>query len=134
MESVCYRVESEHGVVAITGDTAPCDDIVELARGADVLVHDCAFLDEIIEARGMWSHSGPSGAGETAEAAGVKVLVLTHLGPYTSPQPAIEMAAQYYGERRGPEIWDEIVARARSRFSGEVVLARDPLVLDIGGV
>jgi ribonuclease Z len=134
MPSVGFRVESEHGVVAITGDTAPCDGVVELARGADVLVHDCAFVEEIIEARGMWSHSGPIGAGETAEAAGVKVLVLTHLGPYTSSQAAVEMAAPYYGGPRGPEIWDEIVARARSRFSGEVVLARDALVLDVGGV
>jgi ribonuclease Z len=133
MPSIGFRVESEHGVVAITGDTAPCAAVVELARGADVLVHDCAFLDEIIEERGMWSHSGPTGAGETAEAAGVKVLVLTHLGPYTSMQPAVDMAAPYYGGRRGPEIWDELGARARARFSGEVVLARDGLVLDVGG-
>ena len=126
-----FRVETADGVIAITGDTAPCDGVVELARGADVLVHDCAFLDEIIEARGMWSHSGSTGAGEMAAAAGVKTLVLTHLGPYTSAQPAVDMAAPYYGGRRGPEIWDEIVAQARSRFAGEVVLAHDALVIDV---
>ena len=131
MPSVGYRVESADGVVAITGDTAPCDAVVELARGADVLVHDCAFLDEIIEARGMWSHSGPTGAGEMAAAAGVGTLVLTHLGPYTSAQPAVDMASPYYGGRRGPEIWDEIVAAARTRFSGEVVLAHDALLIDV---
>jgi ribonuclease Z len=132
LPSVGFRVETGDGVIAITGDTAPCDGVVELARGADVLVHDCAFLDEIIAARGMWSHSGPTGAGEMAAAAGVKTLVLTHLGPYTSAQPAVDMAAPYYGGRRGPEIWDDIVAQARSRFSGEVVLAHDALVLDVG--
>jgi hypothetical protein len=42
----------------------------------------------------MWSHSGPTGAGETAAAAGVGTLVLTHLGPYTSAQPAVDMAAK----------------------------------------
>jgi ribonuclease Z len=129
--SVGFRVESRHGVVALTGDTAPSKHVVEWARGADVLVHDCAFLDEIIEARGMWSHSGPTGAGEVAEAAGVGTLVLTHLGPYTSAQPAVEMAAMYYGGRRGPEVWDEILARAQARFSGRVVLAHDALVLDV---
>jgi len=131
MPSVGYRVESRYGVVALSGDTAPCDGVVELARGADVLVHDAAFLDEIIEARGMWSHSSPTGAGRVAAAAGVKTLVLTHLGPYTSPRASVEMASMYYGGARGPEVWDEIVARARAQFDGKVVLAYDALVLDV---
>ena len=130
--SVGYRVETRYGVVAISGDTAPCDAMIELARGADVLIHDAAFLDEIIEARQMWSHSGPSGAGKVAAAAGVKTLVLTHLGPYTSAPAAVDMASMYYGPRRGPEIWDRIVDDARRHFSGEIVLGRDALVLKVG--
>jgi ribonuclease Z len=131
MSSVGYRVESRHGVVALSGDTAPCKGVVELARGADVLVHEAAFLDEIIEERGMWSHSGPAGAGRVAAAAGVGTLVLTHLGPYTSPAPSVAMASMYYGGARSPEIWDEIVARARAEFAGEVILGRDALVLEV---
>jgi ribonuclease Z len=134
MPSVGYRIESEYGVVALSGDTAPCEGVIELARGADVLVHDAAFLDEIIEEREMWSHSGPSGAGRVAAAAGVKTLVLTHLGPYTSAPPAIEMASMYYGGRRSEQIWAEMVDRAQAQFRGEVVLARDGLVLEVGAV
>lgn len=130
--SVAYRVDTPYGSVALSGDTAPCESMVALARGADVLVHDCAFLEEIIEARGMWSHSGPVGAGAVAQAAGVGMLVLTHLGPYTSAEPAVEMASMYYGKRRGPEVWDEILAAARSRYQGHVVLGQDGLLLDIG--
>ncbi len=129
--SVGFRVETSRGVVAISGDTRPCESMIELARGADVLIHDAAFLDEIIEARQMWSHSGPSGAGRVAQAAGVKKLVLTHLGPYTAPQAAVDMAAMYYGPRRGPEIWDKIVADAKKHYDGPVVLAHDALVIDI---
>ena len=81
---VGYRVESTEGIVAISGDTSPCPQMVELAKNADVLIHECAFLDEIIQQRGMKSHSGPSGAGKVAQEAGAKKLVLTHLGPYTS--------------------------------------------------
>jgi ribonuclease BN (tRNA processing enzyme) len=81
----------------------------------------------------MWSHSSPSGAGSTAEAAGVGTLVLTHLGPYTSDPAAVEMAAMYYGGRRPEGIWDEIGRRARSRFDGDVVVAHDALVLHVGG-
>jgi ribonuclease Z len=132
MPSVGYRIESRHGIVALSGDTAPCDGVVELARGADVLVHDTAFLDEIIEARQMWSHSGPTGAGRVAAQAGVKTLVLTHLGPYTSAAPAVEMASMYYGGRRDAGNWEEIVAQARSEVAGEVVLGQDALVLEIG--
>lgn len=132
MPSVGYRIESHDAVVALSGDTAPCEGVVALARGADVLVHDAAFLDEIIDARGMWSHSGPTGAGRVAEAAGVKTLVLTHLGPYTSAPAAVAMASMYYGEGHDQSVWDRIVSRARDQFAGEVVLGHDGLVLEIG--
>jgi ribonuclease Z len=131
MPSVGYRVESKYGVVAISGDTSPCQGMIDLAKGADVLIHDTAFLDEIVEERQMWSHSGPTGAASVAKAAGVKKLVLTHLGPYTSWPATIEMGSMYYGPRRGPEIWDEIVACAEKVFDGEVVLASDALVIDV---
>ena len=129
--SVGYRIETPQGVIALTGDTGPSDGVVELARGADVLVHDCAFLEEIIEARGMWSHSGPVVAGQAAQAAGVKTLVLTHLGPYTGPPATTAMAGMYYGPRRDSSIWAEIVERARSHFDGEVILAHDALTIDV---
>ena len=131
MPSVAYRIDSEHGSVVLTGDTGPSDDVVELARGADVLVHDTAFLEETIAERQMWSHSGPATAGRAAQAAGVRMLVLTHLGPYTSPQPTIDMAAMYYGGRRDDGVWDAIVAEARSHYDGEVVLAHDALLIDV---
>lgn len=131
MPSIAYRIESEQGSVVLTGDTGPSEDVVELARGADVLVHDTAFLEEIIAERGMWSHSGPATAGRAAQAAGVRMLVLTHLGPYTAPQPTIDMAAMYYGPRRDPGIWDAIVAEAQLHYDGEVVLAHDALLIEI---
>jgi ribonuclease Z len=133
MPSVGYRVECAAGVVAISGDTAPCDSMIELARGADVLIHDTAFLDEIIEERQMWSHSGPSGAGKVAEAAGVGKLVLTHLGPYTSPQAAVDMASMYYGQRRTSQIWEKIVSDAARYYSGPIVLGQDCMVIDVAG-
>jgi ribonuclease Z len=130
--SVAFRVESRYGVVAISGDTRPCQGMIDLARGADLLIHDAAFLDEIIEARQMWSHSGPSGAGRVAQAAGVKKLVLTHLGPYTSPQPVVDMAAMYYGPRRDADVWDKIVRDAQRQYDGPVLLGRDAMVIPIG--
>jgi ribonuclease Z len=131
MPSLAYRIDSKHGSVAISGDTRPCQSMIELAKGVDVLVHDCAFLDEIIEERKTTRHSGPTGAGRVAKAAGVKKLVLTHLGPYTSEEKTIEMASMYYGKRRGPEIWSEIIYKAKSEFNGPVVLAHDSMIIEV---
>lgn len=128
---VGYRVESREGVVALSGDTSPCQQMVELSRNADVLIHECAFLDEIIQQRGMKSHSGPSGVGKVAQEAGVKKLVLTHLGPYTSYQAAVEMASMYYGERRGPEVWSKIVREVAKNYDGQIVLGEDALVIEV---
>lgn len=43
--SIGFRVETAYGVVAISGDTRPCQGMIDLARGADLLIHDAAFLD-----------------------------------------------------------------------------------------
>jgi ribonuclease Z len=126
-----YRVETSAGTVVYSGDTAPCDEMVDLARGADILIHEAAFLDEIIEARAMQGHSGPRGAGRVAQQAGVKKLVLTHIGPYDSHDKAVEMASLYYGERRGPEIWSKMIQDAATEYDGPIVVAEDAMRLRV---
>jgi len=71
-----YRISTENATVVLSGDTEPSDDIVAIARGAQVLVHDCSFPDSIGEAPG---HTLPRDLGVVAKRAGVKALVLTHL-------------------------------------------------------
>jgi ribonuclease Z len=126
-----YRVETGSGTVVYSGDTAPCEEMIALARDADILIHEAAFLDEIIEARSMQGHSGPRGAGRIAQQAGAKKLVLTHLGPYDSHDKAIEMASLYYGERRGPEVWSKIIRDAATEYDGPIVVAEDAMRLVI---
>lgn len=130
--SFAYRVDSRYGSVAISGDTEPCDAMVELARGVDLLIHECTFLEEVMAVREMRGHSGPRGAGRVARQAGARKLVLTHLGPYDSHPAAVDMASMYYGPRRGPEIWSTILRDALAEYDGPVVLARDAETFDIG--
>lgn len=129
-----YRVDTEQGSVAFSGDTVPCDAMAELAADVDILVHEATFLDEIIEERApAWTgHSGPRGAGEIAARAGAKQLVLTHLGPYDSAPKAIEMASLYYGEKRGPAVWSKIIADAATAYDGPIVVAEDGMVFELG--
>jgi ribonuclease Z len=126
-----YRVDSDHGSVALTGDTGPCESMIELAKDVDILIHECTFLEETIQQREMRGHSGPRDAGRVARKAGAKKLVLTHLGPYDSLPAAVEMASMYYGPRRGPEVWSQILREAASEFGGPIILGEDALELQI---
>jgi len=72
-----YRIEFEGKSVVYTGDTDYCDNVVELANGADLLITECSFPDELkIE-----GHLSPIKAGQIAVDAQVKRLLLTHLYP-----------------------------------------------------
>ena len=81
LDSLAYRIDTPDGSVVLTGDTAPCDSITELARGADVLMMMCWESHDHMEST---DHADASasilGAAETAEEAGVKQLVMVHIG------------------------------------------------------
>ena len=55
--------------------------LVELARGADLLVHDAQYTAEELQKRRGWGHSSFDQAMQLAEMAGVKQLALTHHDP-----------------------------------------------------
>ncbi len=54
---------------------------LELARGADLLVHDAQYTAEELQKRRGWGHSSFDQAMRFAEMAGVKRLALTHHDP-----------------------------------------------------
>ncbi|MDI6806424.1 MAG: ribonuclease Z [Candidatus Aenigmarchaeota archaeon] len=63
--------------VVYTGDTKPCENVVKLSKGADLLIHDGTFL-ELDEADGK-GHADVGQAAEIAKQAGVKSLILTNI-------------------------------------------------------
>jgi ribonuclease Z len=96
--------------VAITGDTAPTDLLVEAAWGADVLVTEATFAEEEGERAAETLHSTAAQAAEIARRAGVGLLALTHL------------SNRYFGP--------EIAREARTIFP-ETVVPRDFDVIEI---
>lgn len=118
-----YRFDAHDRSIVISGDTAPSDNLLKLARGADVLVHSVMYppaIDRLVARvpnatalkESILSHqTSAEDAGRIAEAAGVKTLVLSHLVPADDPQVT---------ER----LWIEA---AQSRFRGKVILGRDLL-------
>lgn len=83
--------------VVYAGDTRPCERLIELARDADVLIHDCTLTGELIDKAVESGHSTPAEAAEVARRAGVKQLVLVHISPrYTDDAELLEEARQVF--------------------------------------
>jgi ribonuclease Z len=80
-------------------DTRPCAAAAELARGADVLIHEATYdLALATEAKERF-HATAAEAAEVAKAAGVRQLILTHFSPrYTDIGPLVEEARAVFAE------------------------------------
>jgi ribonuclease Z len=79
LECVGFRVAQAGAVAVFCVDTRPTKEIVENARGADLLVHDVYGPQSASEQAHAMGHSTATDAGEAARAAGARRLVLTHL-------------------------------------------------------
>lgn len=100
-QSLGYRIGDGSGVAAFSGDADECEELVALARAADLFVCDAAFPDE----RYTEGHLTPGRAGGYAARAGARRLVLTH----------------FYPECEGVDLR----AQAAARFEGAIELAED---------
>jgi ribonuclease BN (tRNA processing enzyme) len=121
--ALALRFDMPDRSIVISGDTAPSDSLVRLARGADVLVHEAMYLPAVdrlaarvpnarrLKAHLLASHTSAEEAGRLAQAAGVELLVLSHLVPADDPSVTDQM-------------WIEA---ARTHFRGPIVVGRDLL-------
>jgi len=83
--------------IVYAGDTRPCKHVIELARGADVLIHDCTLANELLDRAIESGHSTPQEAAEVAKKAGAKQLVLIHISPrYVDDAVLLKEAQQVF--------------------------------------
>jgi ribonuclease BN (tRNA processing enzyme) len=78
--------------LAYTGDSGPCHALVEMAKGARILVSEVGT--DVLEIPSV--HCSPEDAALTAQHAGVARLVLTHLAPDLNPDAAVERAGEHF--------------------------------------
>jgi ribonuclease Z len=80
--SLGLRFELSSGrTLVYSSDTKPCDSITELARDADLLIHEATYLAGMEEHANRYGHSSSRQAAEVARAAGANVLTLIHHTP-----------------------------------------------------
>jgi len=109
-----YRFDGEGRSLVISGDTRPCENLMKLSHGVDVLIHECCEM-----ARTSWTpgcgwptveekirdlasyHTQPDEIGRVAEGARPKRLVMTHLMPGSEPGELKGAAEKYF---RGPVV------------------------------
>ncbi|MCP4648529.1 MAG: MBL fold metallo-hydrolase [PVC group bacterium] len=75
-----YRLEIDNKVITYCTDTGFCDNAVELAKGADLLITECALRKGQSDLG--WPHLDPVGAASLAVQAKAKKLALTHFDAY----------------------------------------------------
>jgi len=78
-------------IVTILGDTRYCQQSIELAKDADVLVHESTFNKHEASMAKDYFHSTTHQAAEVAQKAGVQKLALTHISARYLAKEAIEL-------------------------------------------
>ncbi len=98
-EAYGLRISDPAGrTLVYTGDTGMCDEVVELSRGANVLLAEASWTHHPDRPKGI--HLSGTEAGQVAAMAGVGELLLTHIPPWTSRE--------------------DVIAEAKAEFSGPV--------------
>jgi ribonuclease BN (tRNA processing enzyme) len=118
--SFAYRFDTADRSIVISGDTNVSENLIRLAAGADVLVHEVMYvpgIEELVKRSPdatrlrehlTASHTSTEDVGRVAAAAGVKTLVLSHFVPGHADLP--------------DETW---AAGARRHFKGRIVVGAD---------
>ena len=83
--------------IVYTGDTRPFEGFAEFAFGADLLINDCTFGDDLVERAEEDGHSTASQAATNAKKAKAKKLVLTHISArYDDTTPLLKQAKKIF--------------------------------------
>jgi ribonuclease BN (tRNA processing enzyme) len=126
MDNFAYKFETPDGVIVFSSDTAYNPKLAEFAKGADVLVHEALYVPWVdrlvarvkngatLKKHLLESHTAVEDVGKIAAAAGVKVLVLSHLVPGD-----LDVT---------DDTWTE---GAKKNFSGRIIVARDLMELKL---
>lgn len=102
-----YRIEYDGGVLAYSGDTEYCSNLVDLCSRADVAVLDCSFPAN----RPGPAHLHAGQCGQVAHEADIRRLVLSHFYP---------VAERYDVKKQAGRCFQGRITKARDRMRIEI--------------
>jgi len=127
-ESYALKIEAERKTIVLSGDTAPVNEMIDFARNADLLVHECMLPegidalcaamtngDDRLRTHILRSHTSAQDAGRIARDAGVGQLALNHFVPDGDPNFP-------------PSAYE---AAARTHWSGPLHVGTDGMVIEV---
>jgi ribonuclease BN (tRNA processing enzyme) len=119
-DNFAYKFETPDGIIVFSSDTNYNPKLAEFAKGADVLVHEALYLPWVdrlvarvkngamLKKHLLESHTTAEDVGRIADAAGVKVLVMSHLVPGDLDVTDADWTNE-----------------AKKNFKGRIIVARD---------
>ena len=106
-ESLAVRIESDDRAICYTGDTMYDENLASFFKDADVLISECSFREPRVEGR----HMSISQVARLGSLAMAKKLVVTH----------------FYFDVDEAELKGDLLRE----YSGEVIIGKDGLVIDL---
>ncbi|MEX0907402.1 MAG: MBL fold metallo-hydrolase [Gemmatimonadota bacterium] len=116
LECLAFRLDADSGSMCYSGDSGASDELVELARGCDVLIHmnhHFSGTEPSASYRAACGNHRDNAA--IAQRAGVKTLVLTHILPQLDQ----------------PGLHEQIAHEIRQEFDGTVIVGRDLMEISL---
>lgn len=110
IDAYAMRVTDGVSTITYSADTAPCPQVVELARDTGIFICECALGPDGCDANPR-GHCNAMEAGTLAQSAGARHLILTHYGSEFRP--------------------DELHRAASTTYAGPITVADDGLTLSV---
>jgi len=121
-EAFGFVIETGSLRAVFSGDTAPCPALVEAAKGAELLVHECFVHGAMKPEPGIRTqegidnvaryHTASVDVGEIAAKAGIRCLMLNHFVPTRFDK-------------------DRVLAEVRRAYAGPVLVGEDLMSIDL---
>jgi ribonuclease Z len=105
-----YRIDTENGSVGFSGDTAPCEDLINLVKGVDLLIHECPYPDK----NGPHpAHTIPNQLGPIAAKVESRALAMNHFFPMCDASR------------------EDMIESVGSTYSGDIIFGEDLMTVEI---